>query len=190
MPDNIDEMLMRIKPTVASLFNKMRMIDEKIVDFTAARNKLVDTGITHPKVMEQIEAMNNIIKALTSTSSRIKTGLKQLSDAMKAKHIIGGGTLDANVEQLMKSLNEYLSELNKYDIPNISESELDKIDDKLKALSYAVTDRLDDINDTIGNMTGSGKKKNLRKTTRRSKQSRKNTRRSKKSRKNTRRTRK
>lgn len=162
MSEKIDEMLVRAKPIVSELFKKIKMIDEKIVDLTAARNKISNTGVTHPTVISQIEALNNLISTLTTLRNRIYNQLRELSDAMKKHKIIGGG-LDIDISQLMTSINEYLDELKNLDNKNITESELDELNDKLKALSYAVTDRIDDIDVTVAKMSG-GKKRKMKKT--------------------------
>jgi len=181
MPENIDEMLVRAKPIVSDLFKKIKMIDEKIVDVTAARNKISNTGVTHPTVISQIEALNNLITTLTTLRNRIYNQLRELSDAMKKHKIIGGG-LDVDISQLMTSINEYLDELTKLDNQNMTESELDKLDDKLKALSYAVTDRIDDIDVSVAKMSG-GKKRKTKKTKKHNKKSKKTKKNNKKSRK-------
>jgi hypothetical protein len=181
MPENIDEMLVRAKPIVSDLFKKIKMIDEKIVDVTAARNKISNTGVTHPTVISQIEALNNLITTLTTLRNRIYNQLRELSDAMKKHKIIGGG-LDVDISQLMTSINEYLDELKNLDNKNITESELDELNDKLKVLSYAVTDRIDDIDVSVAKMSG-GKKRKTKKTKKINKKSKKTKKNNQKSRK-------
>jgi chromosome segregation ATPase len=181
MPETIPEMIERVKPIVQELFKKINMIDDKIVDLTAARNKISNTGVTHPTVISQIEAFNNLISSLTSFRSRIHNQLRELSDAMKKHKIIGGG-LDIDISELMTSINEYLDELTKLDNQNMTVSELDKLEDKLKALSYAVTDRIDDIDVTVAKMSG-GKKRKMKKTKKINKKSKKTKKINKKSRK-------
>ena len=171
MPETIDEMLLRAKPIVSDLFKKMKMIDEKIVDVTAARNKILNTEVTHPTVSKQIEALNNLISKLTALRNKIYNQLRELSDAMKKHKIIGGG-LDIDISELMTSINEYLDELKKLDNQNSTESEDTKLDDKLKALSYAVTARIDDVGFTVDEMSG-GKKRMIKKTKKNNKKSKK-----------------
>ena len=181
MTETIDEMLVRAKPIVSDLFKKMKMIDDKIVDVTAARNKISNTEVTHPIVISQIEALNNFITALTTVRNKIHNQLRELSDAMKKHKIIGGG-LDIDISELMTSINEYLDELEKLDNQNSTESEETKLDDKLKALSYAVTARIDDIGFTVDEMSG-GKKRKMKKTKKINKKSKKTKKHNKKSKK-------
>lgn len=184
MTEPIDEMLVRAKPIVSDLFKKMKMIDDKIVDVTAARNKISNTEVTHPTVISQIEALNNLISKLTALRNKIYNQLRELSDAMKKHKIIGGG-LDIDISELMTSINEYLDELKKLDNQNSTESEDTKLDDKLKALSYAVTARIDDIGFTVDEMSG-GKKRMIKKT----KKNNKNNNKSKKTKKHNKKSRK
>ena len=90
--------------------------------------------------------------------------------------------MDIDISELMTSINEYLDELKKLDNQNISESEETKLDDKLKALSYAVTARIDDIGFTVDEMSG-GKKRKIKKTKKNNKKSNKTKKNNKKSRK-------
>jgi hypothetical protein len=162
MPETIDEMLVRAKPIVSDLLKKMNMIDEKIIDLIAARNKISNTGVTHPTVVSQIESLTNLIRGLDSLRDRIHKQLLELSKALKKHKIIGGG-LDIDISNLMTSINEYLTELNKLDDQNMTERELDELNDILNALSFGVTDRAEDVAATVANMSG-GKKRKTKKT--------------------------
>ena len=95
---------------------------------------------------------------------------------MKQHKMFGGG-LDNDIAELMMSIKEYLDALKNLDNQNISESEETELDDKLKALSYAVTARIDDIGFTVDEMSGAkmsgGKKRKNKKTKRINKKSKK-----------------
>jgi hypothetical protein len=198
MPENIDEMLERLKPMVSDLFKKMKIIDDKIADLTAARNKISNTGVTHPTVISQIETLNNVISGLTALRSRIYNQLDKLSKAMKRAGIlnnksnksnnISGGGLDNDVTELMRSIEEYLEALDKLDDPDMSDFELDELEEKLKTLRYLVEDRLDDIDYTVAEMEAAkikagGKKRKTKKTKKINKKSKKTKKINKKSRK-------
>jgi hypothetical protein len=151
MPDTIREKLENVKPTVSALSAKLRVIEDLIVDFTAARNRLVYTGLTNPTLNAQIDGIDDLITQLTITSDKIKEGFRNMLAAIKkARGTRGGGSYD--VDNIMDALND-----------------LDTTDSNLIG---ELNDELDKLGDMF-TMTGSGRKARKSRKSRKTRKSKK-----------------